>query len=214
VELYLAHDRELARRAAYLQAEADPTQAMREIGALTGYPPCCVDAFAQQDDRANNSRNRYYSQARTRAPDGSTPVPWPWELNNLYTMVVPFYPCSYRCAQALAWARASLQEMGKVYPALLDELRGWLARPVLYFDHDHQLVFNGQYVDGRISYQGVALPGSGSPHLAALAAAIGRGNLLRLDDRELLIERNGQAVLSLKRTDPALGFVAPFGVGE
>ncbi len=140
VELYIARDADLARRAAHLQAEVDPTAALREIGELVGYPPCCVDAFARQDDRANNSRNRYESQARTRAPGGSTPIPWPWELNNLHTMIVPFYPCSYRCEPALAWARACLAEMARTHPAFVDELRAVLARPVLYFDHDHQLV--------------------------------------------------------------------------
>jgi hypothetical protein len=211
VELYIAHDAELAQRAAYLQAEVDPTTAIREIGALVGYPPCCVEAFAQQDDRANNSRNRYHSQARTLRPDGSTPAPWPWELNNLHTMVVPFYPCFYRCAAALAWARSCLGEMARTHPMFAEELRITLARPVLYFDHDHQLLFDGEYADGRVAYRAVEQLESASPQLTDLGAAIGRGDRLSFDDRELVVERNGQSVLRLVRTDPALGFVAPFG---
>ncbi len=214
VELYIAHDADLARRAAYLQAEVDPTAAMREIGALVGYPPCCVEAFARQDDRANNSRNRYESQARTLAPDGSTHAPWPWELNNLHTMIVPFYPCSYRCERALAWACACLAEMARVHPAVVAALRAALARPVLYFDHDHQLVLDGEYVDGRVSYSAVALTESAPPQLTALAAALRLGNQLSLDDRRLRVERDGRPVLNLTRTDPALGFIAPFGAGN
>lgn len=212
VELYIARDPERARRAAYLQAEVDPTRAIRELGALVGYPTCCVEAFARQDDRANNSGNRYHSQARTLAPDGSTPVPWPWELNNLHTMIVPFYPCSYRCARALAWSRTALAEMARVHPELIEALRATLARPVLYFDHDHQLVFDGEHVDGRVVYRGVAVMPAAAPQIGALAAAIGRGDQLVLDDQLLLVERDGQPVLRLERTDPALGFVAPFGV--
>lgn len=210
-ELYIARDAELARRAAHLQAEVDPSVALRDIGALVGYPSCCVEAFAQQDDRANNSRNRYYSQARTLRPDGSTQTPWPWELNNLHTMIVPFYPCSYRCAAALTWARACLVEMARIHPENVGELQRTLSQPVLYFDHDHQLVLDGECAGGRVSYGAVRLPEPASPELTRLAAAIAGGNQLSLDDRELVIERSGQKLLRLLRTDPALGFIAPFG---
>jgi hypothetical protein len=211
VELYIARDAELARRAARLQAEEDPTRALAEIGALVGYPPCCVAAFARQDDRANNSRNRYESRARTLAPDGSTPAPWPWELNNLHTMVAPFYPCSYRCAAALAWARAALAELARAHPAFAAELGAVLSRPVLYFDHDHQLVFDGAADGGEILYRSVAVLPSTAAQLAPLAAAISAGDRLSFDERELRVEGAGRTVLRLTRTDPALGFIAPFG---
>lgn len=212
VELYIARDAELARRAAHLQAEVDPTAAIREIGALVGYPTCCVEAFAQQEDRANNSRNRYHSQARTLPPDGSTVPPWPWELNNLHTMIVPFYPCSYRCEAALTWARSCLEEMTRIHPAFADELHAALAQPVLYFDHDHQLMLNGMYEAGCVGFRAVSILESASPELAKLATVIGRGDRLSFDDRELVVERAGKIVLRLVRTDPALGFIAPFGV--
>jgi hypothetical protein len=212
VELYIARDAALAARAAALQAEADPSHALRELGALLGYPACCVDAFARQDDRANNSRNRYYSQARTLAPSDATEEPWPWELNNLHTMIAPFYPCSYRCRSARAWARAALAELARSDPAAAETLRASLARPVLYFDHDHQLVFDGRYVDGGISYRAVTITPTAPPQVAVLAGAIGGGDRLRFDDRRLLVEQGGRLVLRLERTDPGLGFVAPFGV--
>jgi hypothetical protein len=209
VELYIARDAALARRMAVLQAEADPSAAIRELGDLAGYPPCCVDAFARQDERANNSRNRYQSAART--PDGATGGPWPWELNNLYTMTVPFYPCSYRCAHALEWARAALAEMARAHPDAVAALRNELARPVLYFDHEHQLVLDGALVEDKVAYRSVALPSSASAQFVPLAAAIGRGDRVSLDDRRLVVERHGLVVLRLDRTDPGLGFIAPFG---
>jgi hypothetical protein len=147
-------------------------------------------------------------------PDGSSQTPWPWELNNLHTMIVPFYPCSYRCQAALAWARACLEEMARSRPAFVNELRTTLAQPVLYFDHDHQLVLDGEYADGRIAYSCVRQLESASLQLTALAAAINRGSQLSLDDRELVVERSGEIVLRLLRTDPALGFLAPFGAGQ
>ena len=67
-------------------------RALRELGALAGYPPCCVDAFARQDDRANNSRNRYHSYARTLRAARRDASPWPWQLNNLHTMIWSVLP--------------------------------------------------------------------------------------------------------------------------
>ncbi len=209
IELYVARERELAERAARWQAEGDPTRSVQELGAVFGYPSCCVDAFAQQDDRANNSRNRYYGYARTLAPNGTT-QPWPWELNNLHTLIVPFYPCTYRCARALGWARAALAELARAHPPAVDVLRAALTRPVLYFDHDHQLVFDGNCTGAGLAYRTVALAPGSSAQLGPLAAAIASGNRLVFDDRHLHIERDGQTVFRLERTDPALGFVAPF----
>ena len=220
VELYIARDPELARRAATLQAQGDPSQGLRELGALLGYPPCCVEAFASQDDRANNSRNRYFSRARTfapRTPNAASGEPadvWPWELNNLDTMIAPFYPCSYRCSQALAWVRRTLGEVVRADRVLVDELRDRLGRPVLYFDHDHQLVFDGDASGERISFRAVAPSSAATPDLAPLAAAIGRGDRLTFDRRRLVVERGTEVVLDLERTDPGLGFVAPFGVAS
>jgi hypothetical protein len=211
VELYLSRDPALARRAAHLQAEVDPSEAIRELGELVGYPSCCVEAFAEQEDRANNSLNRYCSWSRTVASQPPPSAPWPWQLNNLYTVVAPFYPCTYRCEHALRWSVAALREMEREHPEQTEALRSLLARPVLYFDHDHQLVFDGRASGGIVEYGAIALCGPPSRELASFAALVGSGNRLVLDDGLLRIERDGRTVASLDRTDPALGFVAPFG---
>jgi hypothetical protein len=213
VELYIAREPELAQRAARLQAEADPSAAVRQLGALVGYPPCCVEAFARQDDRSNNSRNRYFSFARTVAAGlTAAAVPWPWQLNNLHTMIAPFYPCGYRCADALQWADIALREMGQVYPELLQRLRLGLGRPALYFDHEHQISFAGTASDREIDYRSVALLQRGSESWEALVSIIAQGNHLSFDDRFLRVRRDGKVILQLERSDPGLGFIAPFGL--
>ncbi len=208
VELYLSKDPELARRAVRLQAEADPSRAAPELGELLGYPPCCVAAFVAQSDRANNSANRYESYSRTFAGDGTTSTPWPWQLNNLHTVVAPFYPCSYRCQHALQWVDRVLAEMTRTEPSAARRVREVLARPVLYFDHDHQLVFEGEFRDRTIHFESVAPT---QTHAAPLAAAIARGSQVILDDEHLRVrDRGGSVLFELQRIDPGLGFVAPF----
>ena len=184
---------------------------IEELGELVGYPRCCVEAFAAQADRSNNSLNRYYSWSRTVSNGRRSENPWPWQLNNLYTVIAPFYPCSYCCEAALAWSTAALEQMAGRHPESVEGLREVLARPVLYFDHEHQVILDGRLADGAVSYRGAGLPGPGSPELRRFAAAIAAGDRLRLDDASLVVERDGEVVLELERTDPALGFVAPFG---
>lgn len=211
VELYLSRDPALARRMAALQAEGDPTRSLTEIGELVGYPPCCVAAFAAQGDRANNTRNRYESRARTLMGAGTGQPPWPWELNNLHTVLIPFYPCSYTCEAAVDWARASFREMASVHSQLAAEMRRCLARPVLYFDHEHQIVLHGASSEGGVDYEAVSLPNGGSASLHRLESALAAANRVLLEDARLVALRDGTPVFEWRRTDPGLGWIAPFG---
>ncbi len=96
------------------------------------------------------------------------------------------------------------------YPAQVEELATLLARPVLYFDHDHQLIFEGEVTAGQVTYRGVSTARGAPSEFRALAALVANGDRLVLDDRALVVERAGIVILRFDRTDPALGFVAPF----
>lgn len=191
VELYVSRDPALARRAAELQANKDPSAVLREMGDLLGYPGCCVEAFAAQPDRSNNTFNRYATAARTTSPG-----PWPWELNNLVFMLLAFFPCRYDCPEALKHARAALAEMGKAYPDLIAPLKGAMARPTLYFDHPRRVLLKGNQV---------LLPDDAPPELEPLASTIASAKSVVLTDVSLNL-----GATSLSRTDPGLGFLAPF----
>lgn len=203
-ELYVSRDPALARRAADVQSLADPSAQLRVMGELMGYPPCCIEAFARQDDRANNTRNRYASVARTRSAG-----PWPWLLNNLDRMLVPFFPCRYDCPAALAWAGRALMAFETAHPDSHHIFAKLLGRPVLYFDHERQVSFDGTWSGGRLRYRGVATTMTQAP-FARFAGALALGNSLALTDDALTVWRDDMVVMDLRRTDPALGFVAPF----
>ena len=155
----------------------------------------------------------HYSHARTQNSDGS-PVTWPWQLNNLHTVISPFYPCSYRCEHALAYARASLSQLALSYPECASALRLYLSLPVLYFDHEHQLILDGAPDPSNprhVHYRALYTLESASPELASFAAALSHGDSLLLDDQTLKVQRGPDRLITLPRTDPALGLIAPFG---
>ena len=206
VELYFSRDPALAAAAARLQAEGDPSAGLSELGALMGYPPCCVAAFAAQRDRSNNVANRYQTFSRTAAPG-----PWPWLLNNTQTMLLPCFPCTYDCRAAETYARAALSAMERVHPGVFAAFSAVLGRPVLYFD-DHDAVTLAGHLHGEeVRYEAASVSPGASAEVAALAAVICQGDTLRWTHEELRVQAQGRELLRLARTDPGLGFLAPFG---
>lgn len=168
-----------------------------------GYPGCCVAAFQRQENRSNNTGNRYATAART------SDSPWCFELNNTALMLVPFFPCSYRCEPARAFARAVLREIGATLPDAAARIETELRRPVLYFEHGELVSFEGRMTaPGRIDYARVLVPEGASPPLRRLAAALGAGDALTLGDESLSVLSGTSTSFALRRLDPGLGFVA------
>lgn len=207
VELFAARDAATARRLADLQT-GDPTESAQTIGGLLGYPACCVQAFAAQADRSDNSYNRYAIAARTSWGPG----PWPHALDDTSLKLLPHFACTYRCersrAQADALLTALAEEDGDLCRAVLEHLGG----PVLYFDHDHQLRFDGSVsLSGAITYRTLSIPWSASDAFSTLAGAIARGDRLVFDEIELSVYLGETRLFALERTDPGLGVILPFG---
>jgi hypothetical protein len=204
VELYVSRDAALALEACALQ-ETDPTRALPRLGALMGYPPCCVDAFGKQRNRSNNTANRYATRARTG------PGPWFFELNNLPMMVAPFFPCSYRCEPARDFAHGTLEALRATHPASATAVEALLRRPVLYFDSSDFITFDGTLTEpARIAYTRTFVPHEASPRLRRLARTISTGDALTFDDHALSVTRAGAPRFELRRVEPQLGFVANF----
>ncbi|MFO0629319.1 MAG: DUF483 domain-containing protein [Polyangiales bacterium] len=214
VDLFIARDPRVAARAKEIYATPrGPTEHVAEMGALLGYPACCVAAFAALADRSNNTAVRYEAVARTAALG----APFAPELNNLFAHVLPFYPCSYACPRATAHARAVLGALGGPSASAL---LARLARPVLYVDHARQVSLGGARWEGDVlrydrAHGGLAPRDAGevsSRFEAAMAGALARGDGLRVDARRIEVLRGDRVALTLTRAAPGLGVLAPFGV--
>jgi hypothetical protein len=153
VDLFIARDPAAAARAREIYLDPrGPTAHLAEMGAMLGYPACCVEAFAALDDRSNNSAIRYAAHART-ASLGRRFAP---QLNNLFAHVLPWFPCSYACDASVAAADAVLDLFAGSDPTGAASLRKRLGRNVFYVDHARAVAFEDGRWEGDILRYGAA----------------------------------------------------------
>ncbi len=204
VDLFVARDARTAARLAELHAEETPDAS--SVGALLGYPACCVQAYVAQVEHGDPTHDRYAVAARTSFGPG----PWPAVLDDTSLALLPHVPCTYRCESSREQAAALLATLRTEDRALHDAILRYLRGPILYFDHERQLRFDGTVSEGGIAYRAVATPWSGGAQLDQLAAAIATGDRLQFGEAALIVLRGEERLFTLERTDPGLGIVLPF----
>jgi hypothetical protein len=129
-------------------------------------------------------------------------------------MLVPFFPCTYACPAARAEVEACLGEMERAHAGVRDALSTLLGRSVLYFDDGRLVVLHGRARGGEVHYSGALVP-EGAPHeIVALGGVIAQGDQLSWTDEALVVRSAGRELARLRRSDPGLGLLAPFSVGE
>jgi hypothetical protein len=183
-----------------LRSADDPDAHLREIGALLGYPGCCVDAFQRLSDRSLDARTRYAAALATQQT-----APWSWFLNDTGVRVLPYFPCSYTCAAAVQQARAVLEVLRTTSPAAHAELVRRLAAPVLYFDDGAYVRVEPVATNGRR----VGVPPDAPKWLRRIARALATPGVLQVTADHLQIDRDGVCVAALDRMLP-FGLWLPF----
>jgi hypothetical protein len=219
--LFLSHDRHAAERALELWVAGSGRHA-RELGALMGYPPCCVAAFEAFESRGHNAALIYVTAARTVALG----APFHPLLSGVGARLVPFTPCSYGCRSAIAWAELLLRALPSELGA---RVRRALGRPVLYFDQARAVVLEAppatagaaarldepgavRFASARwVPTESAQDDACGATHartvLAALLAGAGR---IRERDGSLEAMAPDGEVRRLGRGRPELGVLLPF----
>ena len=139
--VYISGDAALAERARALDRMADDareTDSAHALGALLGYPPCCVEAFCALPRRWPNRSPIAASIARTERFEP--------RLNNVALdrfAWIAWFPCRYDCEASLAIANAAAAALSKVDPASVAAADRELARPRLYLDDRRQAALVG-----------------------------------------------------------------------
>lgn len=192
---------------------AGPRQTDREAGALLGYPSCCVEHFAQVSSRSHEARQgineALLRSLWRRTPQRHLALPWQTSLfadDNLLS----FYPCSFRCSEALAWADqvlAAVEADDLIRAAAIHQA---CARPVLFFRLPFFVLFDGRVEQGSLFYRRFAVNTFGSPATRRLqrlfCADIGRlllaGDRLTVTRSEISIARGDRLVGRLSKDHP------------
>jgi hypothetical protein len=228
VHLFLSHHRDAAEHAKELWACGSGRHA-RELGALMGYPACCVAAFEAFEERGHNAALVYVTHARTLALG----APFHPLLNGVCLRLVPFTPCSYGCPSAIAWAERLLATLP---PALATAVRRALGRPVLYYDQARAVVLEAHapvgpaecpppepeepqpHAPGAVCFSSARwVPGElpteapESTHARRLLGALlSPGGVLQARDDGFEVLGRRQAPRRLGRGVPRLGVLLPF----
>lgn len=197
-----------------------PSAHLAEMGALLGYPKCCVEAFAALDDRSNNSALRYASRAETlRLGLGFEP-----SLNNLFAHVLPWFSCSYGCARSVPHAEAILAALAMDEPATVISLRARLARPVFYVDNARMVTFEQARFDGDVLRFSAVFGGLAATQAdrvahgvtAAFEQAMGGffngADGVRVNPDGVEAFAGDKPLRRLHRGKPGLGWLFPFGL--
>ena len=144
--IYVSKDRRKAERARALDrmsSDSSGPDGARELGALLGYPACCVDAFASLKRRWPNriplrvaaQRSRTFNpRLNSAALDRFAWIAW--------------FPCAFDCDASQEIADAAAVALRRRDGALVDGIDRLLGMPRVVIDDLHQAVLEGARREG------------------------------------------------------------------
>jgi hypothetical protein len=179
---------------------------VRRMGALLGYPPCCVDAFAtsaEQDDATHVAR-------LTRAHAAALLPEQNWAVAPL--RLFSHFPCSPTCAATTHLARATLDVMEHLNAGYRAAVERALRSVVLIGSVDRFASLEGATADGpgAFTYAGVLSHRNLGMDDAVLArptfrafyleviARLEEGTRIVRSPSSLLVEREGRKIAEIR----------------
>jgi hypothetical protein len=155
-------------------------EAVRDIGELLGYPPCCVDSFRAN----NNSKLSIRSRSGLHLdPYYATVGPFDSRINRFNTSLRLYShrPCTQRCLATTRIVERVYDYLEAHVPTLVQTCKEEQRRPVLYWDSDHFVSFDGHIERNRLVYRNV-IPSRplvrGLSLFPAALALLRRGNVV------------------------------------
>ncbi len=165
------------------------------MGALMGYPPCCIEAFHAQPDRRDNVENERWTLRRS----GDAPVhALATRLGRI--RLVSHHCCRVDCAPSIAMGERAIERIAALSPDGAAWARSALGKTALFVDHARAAVLEGRTSGARVEVESIeTLPGCSfgvplddvvaidvSPDRVVMRTAHGRAHSLPAD-RPLLV---------------------------
>ena len=158
VRVYLAKSAADARRVARLETEAHDYYA---LGLALGYPVCCVEAAAKQDQPHLDEEHGVFRQANLNAAAVRASSKADFRCNQFLAesdlegigplSAIAHYPCTLNCRETAAMGQIALESSARKWPIWTVTLCELLRAPVLYWSDDS---WPPEYWD---EYSGLAL---------------------------------------------------------
>jgi hypothetical protein len=214
VPLFVGKDPASLEEAASCELAWRDVGANRRMGALLGYPDCCVEGFVQTPPPRTNLTLAAASWARTT----SSPLP---RLNGLDLAIfhfVPWTPCSYACHASVRYADTVAELVARTDPEFVRAIDAALAahRLVALALDDVQLSIRGERLGDVVLLEEVwptSIDRHPSVPLPEAAAALVGKLVLRLRASSRLRVMSGRLELDGSLLDEMGGsfMLIPFG---
>ena len=125
-------------------ASAQGKAAVEIMGALMGYPPCCVEAFLAQRTRGDNLDNERLTFRR--APAESL-HPLTHRIGR--ARLLSHHPCSPSCAGSIRIGEHIFEALSAIDEEAATRARERMNRPVLFLDYQRRLELQGGWEEER-----------------------------------------------------------------
>ena len=110
-------------------------EAVRELGRLLGYPPCCTAAYLSQSEQSESaSFARLFAEGPHRSACAG---------NNLFVLshsLISHFPCSMACPFSAEIARAGWHAMASTSPECAEALLALISAPIQVWDRYRFLI--------------------------------------------------------------------------
>lgn len=145
---------------------AEQAAAVRELGALMGYPPCCVDAFASLADRGDNIENERLPFLR-RPGEPLHPL-----LHRTGAVrLIAHHLCSPGCAASIERAERVVARLSSADEGAPARLLAAMGAPSLFLDYDRFASLEGAWEGDTFHVRAAVATGRSREFEALLARA-------------------------------------------
>ncbi|APR79803.1 Hypothetical protein A7982_05150 [Minicystis rosea] len=125
-------------------ASAQGKAAVEIMGALMGYPPCCVQAFLAQRTRGDNLDNE---RLTFRRDPGASLHPFTHRIGGV--RLLSHHPCSPSCPGSIRIGEQIFEALSSIDEAAATLARERIHRPVLFLDYQRRLELQGAWEGDR-----------------------------------------------------------------
>lgn len=128
----------------------------RRMGALLGYPDCCVQRYVSVWRPARPPGTTLSNIMRLTLLAAQRSERLDWRLNHLVDdgsrQLIVHAPCSFDCVASLEQARRLEVYYRQADPDFIADVERWLQRPVLIFANEQRLFFDGEVREANLHY--------------------------------------------------------------